>query len=243
MSVHQHPFSRTALAKLGGLHETTKGVGMNQSTGLDTKIQKTQLDGIRTRSRGSELEQGEAFSGLTQNTYPTGHTKLINVYEDLQYIRAGRFERMTSAEIKAGLHGAFAWSQDMFPCVSASSSAGVQLQANFIAAEIVGLEIDKGTPGKLRIVKMADKVEAKSGDIITFTIRFDNMGDHTVHGVKITDHLTPRLEFIEGSFKAEREGELRFFDGSTDKSILRFEMVGELKGHEGSVLTFQARVR
>ncbi|QDU81323.1 hypothetical protein Pla110_30640 [Polystyrenella longa] len=243
MSVHQQPFARTALTKLGGVHDLSTGVGMDQSTLIDAQIQKSQLDGMRTRSRGSEMEHDTAFSGLIQNSYPTGHTKLQNVYQDLQYTQAGRFERMTSAQIKEGLKGAFVWSQSAFPHMAASTSAGVELESSFKAAEIVGIDIDKGKPGKLRIVKMADKVEARSGDIITFTIRYDNMGDHAVRAVRITDHLTPRLEYIEGSFKAEREGDVKFYPNGTEDSILRFEMVGELKGAEGSVLTFQARVR
>ncbi|MAT15320.1 MAG: hypothetical protein CMJ46_08635 [Planctomyces sp.] len=243
LSVHQLPFSRTALTKIGGLHDRTTGVGMEQSMLIDTRIQKSQLDGMRTRSRGSELEVDAAFSGLFQNTYTGAHTKLENVYEDLQFTKAGRFERMNKVDIQLGLQGAFTWSQDSFPIITASTSAGNALESSFRPAEIVGVELDKGKPGKLRIVKLADKVEAKPGEIITFTIRFDNMGDHTVRDIKITDHLTPRLEFIEGSFQAERQGEVRFFPNSTVDSILRFEMAGELKGGEGSVLTFQARVR
>ncbi|MCA9040549.1 MAG: DUF11 domain-containing protein [Planctomycetaceae bacterium] len=243
LSTHQQPFSRTALTKLGGVHDRAVGVGMDQSTLIDTKIEQKQLSGFRVRSRGSEMEQDFAYSGLFQNTYPTGHTKLQNVYQDLQVIKFGRIERMSKADIKLGLQGAFTWSHDTFPHINASSSAGVELEGTFKPAEIVGIEIDKGKPGKLRIVKMADKVEARSGEVITFTIRFDNMGDHPVQAVRITDHLTPRLEYIEGSFKAEREGDVRFFPNAVENSILRFEMTGELKGGEGSVLSFQARVR
>jgi len=52
-------------------------------------------------------------------------------------------------------------------------------------------------------VKLADKQIAKPGDIVTFTIRYDNIGDREVHDVVIIDNLTPRLEYIEDSAECD----------------------------------------
>ena len=57
------------------------------------------------------------------------------------------------------------------------------------------------TGGKpcLRLCKIADKSEAKPGEIITFTLRFDNVGEQKIGNVTIIDHLMPRLEYVAGS--------------------------------------------
>src|SRR5207253_11029477 len=51
----------------------------------------------------------------------------------------------------------------------------------------------------LRLCKIADKSEAKPGEIISFTLRFDNVGEQKINSVTIIDNLMPRLEYVAGS--------------------------------------------
>src|SRR5207253_1324239 len=57
------------------------------------------------------------------------------------------------------------------------------------------------TEGKpcLRLCKIADRSEAKLGETIQFTIRFDNVGEQKIGNVTIIDNLMPRLEYVAGS--------------------------------------------
>jgi uncharacterized repeat protein (TIGR01451 family) len=108
-------------------------------------------------------------------------------------------------------------------------------------AELVGREISHKSG--LRIVKLADRDVALPGEIVTFTIRFDNLGDRPVTKVVIVDNLTPRLEYVDDSATLDRDGRLITEDNGEGSLILRWELDEPLPGRTGGVATFQARVR
>ena len=49
---------------------------------------------------------------------------------------------------------------------------------------------------KLRLVKVASTPFAQPGDVVDFTIRFDNLGNEPLDHVVIVDSLSPRLEYV-----------------------------------------------
>ena len=91
--------------------------------------------------------------------------------------------------------------------------------------------------------KSADKRDAVTGDIITFTIRFRNTGERPLYNVQLIDNLTPRLEFIEGTATSDRNGRLVVEDNQEGSLILKWELSEEIEGNSGGTVTFQARVR
>ena len=111
------------------------------------------------------------------------------------------------------------------------------------AAEVVGKEDQRRTPGRLRIVKLADKKTALPGDVITFTIRYDNLGDRELHHIRIIDNLTPRLEYVDDSATSNRAGKLVVEDNEEGSLVLKFELSQPLPGHTGGVVTFKVKVR
>jgi uncharacterized repeat protein (TIGR01451 family) len=92
-------------------------------------------------------------------------------------------------------------------------------------------------------MKIADREVAVRGDEITFTIRYDNLGDNDLFNIVILDNLTPRLEFIDDSDASNRPGELVIEENGHGSHILKFVIDDPLPGHEGGVLQFKARVR
>ena len=101
----------------------------------------------------------------------------------------------------------------------------------------------RSTPGLLRIVKLADKGAAAPGEVVTFTIRYDNLGDKPVHNVKIVDNLTPRLELVEGSGTSDRAGRLDVEPNGEGSYVLTFVVNEPLPGKTGGVVTFKAKVK
>ena len=95
----------------------------------------------------------------------------------------------------------------------------------------------------LRIVKLADKRVAQPGEVVTFTIRFDNLGDRELRDVVIVDNLTPRLEYVDDSGELNLNGRLVAEDNGEGSLVLRWELDEPLAGRSGGVATFQARVR
>ncbi|MCA9114263.1 MAG: DUF11 domain-containing protein, partial [Planctomycetaceae bacterium] len=164
------------------------------------------------------------------------------VFQDLSFYRTGQMLRTEEARLSAGMQAAVSWSRDLYPVITASLNKAQQVEARFREQELVGVE-DKSKPGKLRIVKLADRQTAAPGDVITFTIRYDNLGDREVAGINIVDNLTPRLEYVADSGTSDRAGRLVVEENGEGSLVLTFEIEDPLPGNKGGVVTFQARVR
>ena len=55
---------------------------------------------------------------------------------------------------------------------------------------------------RLRVIKVASTPLAEPGDEVSFTIRFDNVGNQPIGSVQIVDSLTTRLEYVPNSASA-----------------------------------------
>ena len=102
-------------------------------------------------------------------------------------------------------------------------------------------------PGKcsLRICKAASHMIANSGDQISFTIRFDNIGAQPIEKVVILDSLSPRLEYIQESQQSSVAPAPKFTSEPNEvgSTVLKWEFKSSLKPGEGGVLHFRALVR
>ncbi len=102
-------------------------------------------------------------------------------------------------------------------------------------------------PGKctLRICKAASHMIANSGDQISFTIRFDNIGIHPIEKVTVVDSLSPRLEYIEDSQQCSVAPAPEFTTEPNDvgSAVLKWEFSAPLKPGEGGVIHFRCLVR
>ncbi len=119
---------------------------------------------------------------------------------------------------------------------------GMEVEVEFNVHEFVGTE-DRRTAPLLRVVKLADRETARPGDVIKFTLRFDNLGQRELFEVRIIDNLTPRLEYIAGSATCELAGGLDIVPNGEGSSVLTFRLDEPLNGETGGVITFECRVR
>ena len=169
--------------------------------------------------------------------------KPVKAAEDLSFVGTGRFLQTERARIAAGIQAAAVWSRTQSPVIVAQADGLQEAYASFKPQELVGTDDEHLTKGELRIVKLADRKTAQPGDVITFTIRYDNLGDRDLHHIRIIDNLTPRLEYIADSATSDRESELDIEQNEAGSVILHFHVTGELPGHQGGVVTFKAKVR
>jgi uncharacterized repeat protein (TIGR01451 family) len=95
----------------------------------------------------------------------------------------------------------------------------------------------------LHICKWASAEGAQIGDVITFTIRYSNLGGKPIKDIAISDNLTGRLEYIPGSAKSDRESVFVTQDNDAGSLILRWEIRDPLPPGQKGIVTFQARVR
>jgi uncharacterized repeat protein (TIGR01451 family) len=108
--------------------------------------------------------------------------------------------------------------------------------------ETVAVEEPPNKPG-LAVIKLVDKPEAEPGDVLTYTIRFRNMGNAPIRAVSIVDSLLPRLEYVAHSAQGPKGAVFSSAPNTAGSTELRWDLPGELApGAEGHV-SFQAKVR
>jgi uncharacterized repeat protein (TIGR01451 family) len=162
--------------------------------------------------------------------------------ENVQNQLAPEMRQNLAAKTAKQRQNAIAWTRDEFPVMTASVAGAHQVSARFVENELVGVE-DRRTKGRLQIVKLADKDSAAPGDVVTFTIQYENLGDLELKEVQIVDNLTPRLEYIAGSAASTRPAELSATDNGEGSVVLTWNLNESLPGRKSGSVTFKAKVR
>jgi len=237
------PLSGTGVDTLATTEDTVHGVGLEARTVITQHKQREQLEGVRMRSRASGVETEQQQGAVGQTAYLGGHTKLSNLFQDTGTETTGQFEQSDEARIAYQIQAAAVWSRTQFPVIAVRTRSAHSSKSAVKPEEYIGIEDKRKTEGNLKLIKLADKKNAKPGDEILFTIKYENIGDFDVEGIKIVDNLTPRLEYIEDSATSDRKGRLVVEDNLEGSLILTFEVDETVKGHQGGVVTFKARVR
>ncbi|MBW3596830.1 MAG: DUF11 domain-containing protein [Planctomycetes bacterium] len=162
-------------------------------------------------------------------------------YEDLQIIRAGIFDNSEKARLAQMVDAAAVWTEkqaaqvviDETQALTAVAEAGAQVAVKYELA---------GKP-RLRIVKVADRTEARPGDIVEFTLRFDNIGTQVIGNVTILDNLTTRLEYVPDTAQCSLRANFGVQENFGESLALRWEILDPMEPGEGGVIRFKCRVR
>jgi uncharacterized repeat protein (TIGR01451 family) len=95
----------------------------------------------------------------------------------------------------------------------------------------------------LCLYKCADRGSAQVGDVVTFSLRYSNVGGRPITDVAVSDSLSGRLEYIEGSAESDRAAVFTMQPNEAGSMILRWEISGRLLPGQSGRLRFKARVR
>lgn len=238
-----YPVDNQKIDVLAGADTSTFAPGLvaRQGTVHHNKLESTGR--IVTRLRGSSMLSRQFAKGHHHEIATASHTKDVVPLILYDFVNTGTFKQADEPVLAHAIQSAQTWTRDQSPAISAQVQRGQDVKAVFRPADLTGEKEGERTPGQLRIVKLADKREAQPGDVITFTIRYDNIGDREVTDAAIIDNLTPRLEYIVDSATSDRDGELTVADNGEGSLILRWSIEGSIKGRTGGVVTFQAKVK
>lgn len=105
------------------------------------------------------------------------------------------------------------------------------------------VEYDFPDAGRLEIIKVADKNHAQLGEVVTFAIHVQNVGDSAVNQVEIADSLVPRLEYIEDSETCDREAEFTSRENSSGSLRMSWKLKEPIAVGEVAKIEFKCRVR
>ncbi len=173
---------------------------------------------------------------------PRSFQDAFQPYENIKIIRAGQADQAESAWLVQGVDAAITWSYDQAVQVildkqTAQTDVGVQ------DAQVTYTVDQPPANPKLRLIKIASTKTAKPGEIVDFTLRFDNVGNQLIGNVTIIDNLTTRLEYVAHSVQCNLASEFIVKKNSVGSDILRWELKEPLEKAEGGIIRFQCRVR
>ena len=231
-----------AINRASGHHDRYAVGALEARAVIDEKRQADEARGLLMRSRASGVEAKAGDGLLDQAVKANSHVKLAGPHEDLRFIQQGQFDRVSQAVIDLGVDAAIEWSAGRRPVVVAKDIASQTIIAHASVKEFVGTE-DRRKPGDLRVIKLADKASAHPGEIVTFTIRIENPGEKDLFEVRLVDHLSPRLEFVDGSVNSDLDGQITNEFTEAGGQMLTFQFDNPLPAGGTGFVSFQTRVR
>ncbi|MDA1051055.1 MAG: DUF11 domain-containing protein [Planctomycetota bacterium] len=188
---------------------------------------------FREHTRGAGLDNSDTALGLEGNLEP---------YQEFAIIRRGVFDDTEKARLATVLQAAVEWSHDAMLQVVLDGKIAIELTSDLGMQEVHRFELPEGK-SRLRIVKIADKQNAKPGDTVDFTIRFDNVGDQTIGNLTVIDNLSRRLEYVEDSQECSLKADFFTQPNDGESLALRWEVTDPMKVGDGGVVRFKCRVR
>jgi uncharacterized repeat protein (TIGR01451 family) len=216
------------------VHEETRGPRTAlQPEQLIAQVGLDQVQRLRERTQGLLVDQATRLVLAADAFMP---------HEDLLFIQRGEFHASEKARLAQRVAAAETWTINQAPQVLIEGQPAVEARGTSTPQITYTYE----TFGKpcLRLCKIADKSEAKPGEIIQFTLRFDNLGEQKIGNVTIIDNLMPRLEYVAGSAQSSLKATFTKQEQLPGESLaLRWEIEEPLEVNQGGLVRFQARVR
>jgi uncharacterized repeat protein (TIGR01451 family) len=163
-------------------------------------------------------------------------------YENLAVIRTGKFEAAEMPWLARGTTAAIAWSGDQAVQVILDRQAASAAVSDQKVDTVFSIDRPPAHP-RLRVIKVASTPLAEVGDMVDFTIRFDNVGDQVIGNVVILDSLTTRLEYVEKSAQCSLPAAFSTQQNEGGSLVLRWEIAQPLEPGKGGILRFTCRVR
>jgi uncharacterized repeat protein (TIGR01451 family) len=216
-----------------------QGGDVGEATTVVQPLQPGRQHAIRSVQQFRERDR---TGGLENTQRPATAQDQFLPFEDLLVIRRGIYDNSEKARLAARLQAAIAWTSDQAPQIVIDNKLAVQLIGTSSSQSIYTYELPPGK-SRLRVIKIASKQNALPGEIVDFTLRYDNVGDRVIGNVTVLDRLHDRLEFVVGSDRSTRKAEFFTEQQEDSPSLLRWEITEPLKVGEGGIVRFQARVR
>ena len=161
-------------------------------------------------------------------------------YEDLDIIRNGNIRTTDPAKLAIASAAARIWAnvdalQVLIDGQEAAEIVDLKQAREYTLYELKG--------ARVRICKVASEQVANPGDTVSFTIRYDNIGEQPVSNLVITDSLAPRLEYIDATQQSSLPARFSTTPNDVGSAVLRWEIDQEVKPGEGGFVRFDTKVR
>jgi uncharacterized repeat protein (TIGR01451 family) len=230
------------VAHLASANDLARGEGLRNRTVTVNQAQRMPSLSVKVRTRASGMDTQALVLGIHQQLILSENRELAGSLEDVQNVVAPQMRSAERARIARERQAAIAWTRSEYPVIAASLEGAQQVVVKFAVNELVGVE-DRRKPGRLEIVKLADRQTALPGEFVNFRIEYENVGDRELTEVRVIDNLTPRLEYVADTASSSRAAVLDISDNGEGSVILTWSLKEPLKGKTKGVVTFKAKVR
>ena len=241
---------------------------VRQVTSVLQNAQNEQLNAMAWQEKISTHQEGQLASTAVQPIQPEGEisSKKLSIqrtkdrvvpaislqpiaavegefglHENFRVIRQGIFEESEKAHLAKAAQAAIVWSHEKAVQVVLDGREAVSVTSD--QKTQVTFRVEEPNHPSLRVIKTASNTSARPGDIVDFTIRFDNLGDQEIQRVVLIDNLTTRLEYLPESAQSSRPAEFSSELNQGDSLVLRWEFTAPLPVGQGGLVRFHCRVR
>ncbi len=190
------------------------------------------IDAFQENYVGTPLDQVQPLVRMSSARVP---------FELVDPFRTGMITRQELIDVQELIQNARTWVNPESLSVEILNQPALQLKDTMASQDVFVYEL----PDKcaMRICKTASHTIANSGDIVSFTIRFDNAGVKPLGNAVIIDSLSPRLSYIEGSQQSSVGVRFSAEPNDVGSMILRWEIEEPVDPHDGGAISFDCRVR
>ena len=227
---------------IGSIEEKTPIAMANGNNETATSNQHVALDQFENSKRASEFIDRTRGVLADNIVHLLGTRNSFKAYENLSLIRLGKHSNSESARLDLGIQSAKVWEDNLGLQIAVSNTAPVTVDEVKSAQQFVHVETKEGSD-ILRVTKVASKIAARTGDIVEFTIRFDNLSARDLEDVTIIDNLTRRLEYIADSASSTVGAEFSQEKNDGGSLLLRWKLSESLAPQKGGLVRFKCRVR
>lgn len=214
--------------------EDTRGPRLNkQQIPVSTEIGSKVLTTYESKQHEGRMSNAVRARGL-QDAFQS--------YEDLAVIRMGLVREAEGPMLAKGINAAIIWSRNQAAQVLLDRKMAAIEVGDQGAGVVYTIKEPPANP-KLRVIKVASTPFAEPGDTVSFTIRFDNVGNQKIGNVTIVDNLTTRLEYEPDSAQSSVPTQFSCKPNEGGSLVLRWEITEPLAPGQGGIVRFNCRVR
>lgn len=221
-----------APVKPGGFDDTDLANTMTQPLAPHGEQQVSLIDAFQENIHGTPLAQILPPQRMSEARVP---------FENIDVIGTGRITDEEIAVLGRVLQNARTWFTPESIDILVDGQQAALLGSIKQVQDVYLYEM----PDKcaMRICKTASHTIASPGDVINFTIRFDNSGVKPLGNAVILDSLSPRLEYIRESQQCSVDARFSAEPNEVGSQVLRWEIESPIEPNEGGVISFDCRVR
>lgn len=230
--------------KFEGASGVALPVGAHQANELDiatTAMQPVEPIGAISDRGPIGLTERQPGITLTNEQIVASVQDRLKGYEDFTFIRTGFLQEEDKPLLAQRVQAAITWTNNQALQVTIDGKRATAAIGDERAQAV--FEVDVPNHPKLQICKIASTDNAKPGELVDFTIRFDNVGDQKMGNVTIVDNLTTRLEFVPGTAQSSMNASFSTQPNEVGSLVLRWEIAKPIEAGQGGVIRFQCRVR